>query len=335
MRPDVPFDNPPPPGAPSPWGPPADAARRLAARHPGRVAVNAPLAPWTTLRIGGPAALLCRASNPGQVTEFLEFADRHALPVLVLGGGSNLLVDDRGFAGLVLHPDLTGYAREGEVVTAGAGWPLDRLVAHTLADGLTGLEFASGIPGTLGGAVAGNAGCYGREIGELVESVTLLDRDGRTRQWGRDDLGFGYRRSRLQRDDGVILAVRLRLARGDTAAAAAERAAHLADRRRKHPVRLPCAGSYFRNLPPAAPGGRRRAAGALLEAVGAKRLRCGDAGVYHKHANIIVNRGRARARDVLRLAAAMREKVRERFGVELCEEVRFVPWHGGFRTISG
>ena len=335
MRPRDPFDNPVPSPAPPEWLPSPDAVAALARRHPGAVRRNVSLAPWTTLRIGGPAALLCRASNPAAVAEFLEFAAVHRLPVLVLGGGSNLLVDDRGFAGLVLQPDLREYAVAGTRVTAGAGLTLDELVQRTLADGLIGLEFASGIPGSVGGAVAGNAGCYGREIGDLVEAVTLMARDGTRRELSAEELGFGYRHSRLQATEGVILQVRLRLRRGDTTAALAERRERLADRRRKHPLRLPSAGSYFRNLPPAAPGEHRRAAGRLLDAVGARRMRCGDAGVYHKHANIVVNRGRARARDVLRLAAVMKAAVRERFGVELREEVRFVPWHGGYRTISG
>ncbi len=336
MGPDDSFDN-PRTSSPAPVRPEIRSRLlALAERHPGLVLPEAPLAPWTTLRIGGPALALCRCRNPQQLTEFLEFADRSGLPTFFLGGGSNLLVDDRGFAGLVLRLELSGYRVEDDLVTAGAGLPLDELVRRTLADGLVGLEFASGVPGTVGGAVTGNAGCYGHAIGERVVDVELLHRDGSRRKLTAAELEFGYRRSRLQRLDAIVLSVTLRLERtGDTRPALRERERHLADRGRKHPVRLPCAGSWFRNLPPATPGGRRRPAGALLEAVGAKRLRRGDAGVYHKHANIIVNHGRARAVDVLRLAAAMRAAVYARFGVELQEEVRFLPWHGGHLTFSG
>ena len=210
----------------------------------------------------------------------------------------------------------------------GAGWDLDALVNATLDAGLTGLEFASGIPGTVGGAVVGNAGCYGHEIGDLVREATVLHEDGRIVRLDAGDFAFAYRTSALKERGDVVLELELELARGDVAAARATRQAHLADRRHKHPWDLPCAGSYFQNLPPSAPGERRRAAGQLLEAAGAKAMREGDAAVFARHANIIVNHGQARAADVLRLAGRMKDAVRERFGEELREEVRHLALPG-------
>lgn len=281
-----------------------------------------PLARLTTFRIGGPAGLVCSVKNVADAQRFLEVALRRQVPWTCLGGGSNILADDAGYDGLILLVRTTELQCDGTVIRAGAGWEFDALVAATLQDGLTGLEFASGIPGTLGGAVVGNAGCYGHEIGEFVREATVLRPDGRLETVGAEEFAFSYRDSALKERPDVVLDVTLELGRGDVAAAGQERQDHLADRRRKHPVDLPCAGSYFKNLPPAAPGERRRAAGKLLEAAGAKAMREGDAGVFERHANIIVNCGQARCGDVLRLAERMKAAVRDLSGELLAEEVR-------------
>ncbi|HPF35541.1 MAG TPA: UDP-N-acetylmuramate dehydrogenase [Candidatus Krumholzibacteria bacterium] len=280
------------------------------------------LAGLTTFRIGGPAAGVCPVQTPDDARRFLDFAAERGLPTVCLGGGSNVLADDAGFAGLVLLMSGTHVRLESGAVRAGAGLGFDALVERCLQEGRPGLAFASGIPGSVGGAVVGNAGCYGHEIGEFVEEALVLRPDGRLERLGRGDLGFAYRTSRLKTEAGLLLEVTLRLEPADTAAGAAERAEHLADRRRKHPTSEPCAGSYFQNLPPLEPGGRRRAAGMLLDELGARGWREGDAGVFAKHANIIVNLGRATSGDVLRLADRMRGAVRDRHGILLDPEVR-------------
>jgi UDP-N-acetylmuramate dehydrogenase len=165
-----------------------------------------------------------------------------------------------------------------------------------------------------------------------VLEATLLNPDGSIERVGPDALGFRYRNTDLKGGDALLLDVLLRAEPGDTTAAAAEREEHLADRRRKHPVDEPCAGSYFQNLPPARPGERRRAAGALLDRLGARGWREGGAAVYEKHANIIVNLGGATCRDVLTLAARMKAAVLKEFGEELVEEVRHLPRH---KTVGG
>jgi len=276
----------------------------------------------TTLRIGGPADLVCAARNADEARGFQAFAAERGLPFFVLGGGSNLLGADGGFAGLVLKVATTDFRVHGDAVTVGCGLPFDEVIARTLDAGLTGLEFASGIPGTLGGALVGNAGCYGHEIGEFLVEATLLRPDGRLETVGPDAFGFDYRTTSLRETGAIVLEAVLRLARGDAAAAGDERAGHIADRRRKHPVDLPSAGSWFRNLPPDEPGGRRRPAGVLLEQVGAKAMREGDAGVFDRHANIVVNLGQATSAEVERLVARMRGAVQARFGVALIDEVR-------------
>ena len=304
---------------------PASHWQRLAKRLTGgdiTVRPAHPLADLTTFRIGGPAGLICPVQNVDDARKFLDFADTEELPWTCLGGGSNLLADDAGYAGLVLLIRTGGFEIHGDAVRVGAGWDFDALVAETLNQGLTGLEFASGIPGTVGGALVGNAGCYGREIGDFLLEATVLRPDGKVVICGPEDFTFGYRSSALKQRSDVVLDLVLQLARDDPATAGRQRQDHLDDRLRKHPVNIPCAGSYFKNLPPAAPGQWRQPAGQLLEEVGAKSMREGGAGVFAGHANIIVNRGGATSRDVLELAARMKAAVRTRFGEELEAEVQ-------------
>jgi len=298
----------------------------LASKYLQQVNIGVPLQDLTTFRIGGRAQGVCRIRTIADAQKFQAFAREQDVPVAILGGGSNILADDRGFCGLVLHLENDLCTVHGDVMRVGAGLNFDRLIEQSLATGLCGLEFASGIPGTLGGAVVGNAGCYGHEISEFVHSATLLRADGRLQQVGPEDLVFAYRSSALKQSGDILLEVELKLNRGDTTAAWRTRQEKIEIRRRKHPVRRPCAGSFFKNLPPARPGGQRRAAGELLEKVGAKTMREGDAAVYEKHANIIVNEGQATCSQVLALADRMQEAVREHFGVTLYPEVRYLPW---------
>jgi len=290
---------------------------------------NVPLRDLTTLRIGGPAALVCPVRTPADAQRFQEFADTAGIPSWILGAGSNVLADDDGFPGLVLHVATDRCEVRGDTLTAGCGLDFDDLIVHSLESRLTGLEFGSGIPGTLGGALAGNAGCYGHEIGEFLAEALVLTPDGRLERVGPESFGFRYRSTDLREAGHVLLEATLHLGCGDLDAAARVRADHLADRRAKHPVDLPCAGSWFRNLPPAEPGGRRRSAGALLEQAGAKGMHEGDAAVFEKHANIVVNRGAATSAQMDRLVRRLRAAVREQFGVELVEEVRRLPGPAG------
>lgn len=282
------------------------------------------LSQLTTFRIGGPAALVCQIPNPDAAQRFQAFARNHALPTYVLGGGSNILAADDGFPGLLLHVTSDTLHQTGRRITVGAGRTLDDVVVQTLDMGLAGLEFASGVPGTIGGALVGNAGCYGREICEFLREALILRRDGRLEKVDAQAFGFSYRHTQLRETGDIILEATLELTPGDCGAEKARRLELLADRRAKHPVNLPCAGSYFRNLPPDQAGGRRQAAGALLEQVGAKSMHEGDAQVFSGHANMIVNRGQAGSQDVLRLADRMKAAVRETFAVDLVEEVRYL-----------
>ena len=293
-----------------------------------------PLRLHTTFRIGGPADFFYVARSPERLVAALRAGHELGLRVFLLGGGSNLLVSDAGLRGLVVRNACEEVEFDGTVTHVGCGADFLGFIERCRDRSLAGLEFAAGIPGSIGGALYGNAGCYGRDIGSHVIECTHATLDGaqvetRPGAWYE----FGYRDSRLKRDPRVLLSCRLRLAHGDRQAIQRELDEKLEIRRVKHPAwrTEPTAGSYFKNLPPdwqvpgakLSPGTRRVAAGQLLEECGCRGLRVGDAVVFAKHANIIVNAGHASAADVLALAEEMKSRVRERFGVTLEEEVMF------------
>ena len=294
-----------------------------------------PLRHHTTFRIGGPADYYFAARTHDQLAIALRAAREAHVPVFLLGGGSNLLVSDKGFRGLVLRNAIEELEFDGTVAQAGCGLDFLEFIYACRDRGLAGLEFAAGIPGSIGGAIYGNAGCYGKDIGSFTIECTHASLDGSVMEtcpgsWYE----FAYRDSRLKRDPRVLLSCLLQLHPAEPAAIQSVIEEKLEVRRQKHPQwRVePTAGSYFKNLPPDwqmpdakhSPGTRRVAAGQLLDECGCRGLRVGDAMVFSKHANIIVNAGRATAAEVLELATVMKSRVRDRFQVELEEEVMFL-----------
>jgi len=294
-----------------------------------------PLRHHATFRIGGPADYFFAGRTPDQMVAALRVARECELPVFLLGGGSNLLVSDDGFRGLVLKNACDMVEFDGSAAQVGCGTDFLDLIHQCRDRSLTGLEFAAGIPGSVGGALYGNAGCYGDDIGHYTIECSHVDLAGervetRPAAWYE----FAYRDSRLKRDPRVLLTALLHFKPGDRAEIQKTIDEKLEIRRVKHPQwRIePTAGSYFKNLPPDwqmpgarhSPGTRRVAAGQVLDECDCRGLRVGDAMVFSKHANIIVNAGHATARDVLELAAEMKRRAREKFGVELEEEVMFL-----------
>ena len=305
-----------------------------------------PLRHHTTFRIGGPADYYFAARTADQMVTALQTAREIDLPVFLLGGGSNLLVSDDGFRGLVLRNAIEQVEFDSTAAHVGAGADFLQFIYECRDRGLSGLEFAAGIPGSIGGALYGNAGCYGQDIGSFTIECTHTTLDGAITEtkpaaWYQ----FDYRDSRLKRDPRVLLSCLLQLKRGDPAAIQAVIEEKLEIRRQKHPQwRVePTAGSYFKNLPPDwqmpgarhSPGTRRVPAGQLLDEVGCRGLRVGDAMVFAKHANIIINAGRATAQEVLELAEIMKARVRERFGVTLEEEVMYLGKRPGRAGATG
>jgi UDP-N-acetylenolpyruvoylglucosamine reductase len=281
-----------------------------------------PLARLTTVRTGGPGEYFGRASSEDRLVELLRWATAEGLAVGVVGSGSNLLVADDGFRGLVLKLDgeLATIERREQRILCGGGARLPSASAKAAAWGLSGLEFGINIPGTVGGAVKMNANAYGGELARTLEWVSVCSADGVERRTP-DGLGFAYRRSNL-RDGEVVARASFRLAAGDPAAIKSELARMRAARRDAQPSGVKTFGSTFTNPDPEAPGVAGRTAGQLLEAAGCRGLRQGGARFSEKHANFVENAGDATTADVLELMEEGRRRVHERFGVALEPEVQ-------------
>jgi len=251
---------------------------------------------------------------------------RAGVAFTLIGGGSNLLVSDHGLDTMVIRYACGGAPVQvsGPLLDVGAGMSLDSLAAFSVEQGLAGLVYCSGIPGTVGGAIAGNAGAFGKQLGDHVVSVRVMDRTGAVREVEGGELRFAYRASRLQETGEIVVSARLRLEAGQGGVLRQERADILALRREKHPDwhTQPTAGSFFKNIEPTSAAGRRQAAGWFLEQAGAKEMAVGGARVFEKHANIIVAGEGCKARDVLDLSRKMEEAVRVMFGLVLQREVR-------------
>ncbi|MBI5184237.1 MAG: UDP-N-acetylmuramate dehydrogenase [Nitrospinae bacterium] len=288
-----------------------------------RFKANEPLAPYTSFKVGGKADLMLWAEDDGQLRRSLEFAGEKGLPARVIGRGSNILVSDQGIRGVVILLDgnyrkktLLKNGEKSKEIEAGAGVVLSGLAAFALKHGLTGMECLAGIPGTLGGALLMNAGAGGREIASLVESVRVMDMEGRARNLSREEIKFGYRWSSL-RDMGIILGAKLKLAAGEAGEILKKMKEHLQWRKNSQPLEFPSAGSVFKNPP-------GDCAGRLIESAGLKGTRAGGAEISRKHANFIVNTGGARASDIQELIDMARKKVMEKFGINLELEIQIM-----------
>ena len=281
-----------------------------------RYETGARLAPYTTLQIGGPAAALVTVGTEDALVGVVRLARSLEVPLHLLGLGSNVLIPDDGLQGIVLRldGDFKRIRVHGDRVRAGAAVPLGQLARKMSARGLCGLEALSGFPSTVGGAVFMNAGCYGTEISDLLETVgTVTSQGGCRRRLRRADLGAGYRSTRLQQSGDFVIDAVLRLRPGDSDSALL-RIAELNRRRRSSMPTLPNAGSIFRN-----PDGGY--AGRLIDATGLKGTRMGQAQISDRHANVVVNLGGATAVEVMDLLVLMRRRVLETSGVELEPEI--------------
>jgi UDP-N-acetylmuramate dehydrogenase len=290
-----------------------------------RVHEGAALGRFTTFRIGGPADLLAEVRTAEEALATLRLAREAGVRLTWLGGGSNVLIGDRGIRGLVVrwHGGRVE-SLASDRVRADAGLTLNGLVRHTIGHGLAGLAEWAGTPGTIGGAVHGNAHFRGRLISENVASVEVARPDGAVCRLDAAQMEFGYDRSRLQRTGEVALRAEFRVGPGDPDALRRVARASLAFRKRTQPLGLPSAGCVFRNPDPATarlPPGVACSAGALVDLAGLKGAACGGARVSTAHANFVVNEGYATARELATLVDRMRDAVAARFGVVLEEEI--------------
>ncbi len=281
-----------------------------------------PLSRYTSLHIGGPAEFLVFPQSIAELRNLLKIVEQQAIPFFILGQGTNLLVRDQGLRGIVISLSelCSSYKFINGELRAGAAVPLFELCQAAANRGLKGLEFAAGIPGSLGGALYMNAGAYGSSMSELIREVITIDLQGEYGVRIGEELKFAYRWSNFQEEEVIILGGVLTLVPGNREEILGQTEAILNDRRTKHP-HLPSAGSVFRN-PPGKPAGQ------LIEQIGAKGMTVGDAQVSLQHGNFIVNKGRATAKDVLTLIDMIKGKVKETFDLDLSLEIRVIGGNG-------
>lgn len=278
-----------------------------------------PMAQFTTFRVGGEAEALYVVQEAARLQTIVAFLKSEGIPFLVVGKGSNILVKDQGIPGvtIVLDGELaTVEEEENSVIAAGGGLPITTLLSYCRHQGWTGLEFLSGVPGTLGGAVAMNAGAWGEEIGTFVREVQVITGHGRWEKWGRSRLSFAYRHLALPQGT-VITKVWLQLKRSHSEKVSAKISKYMGRRRQTLPLSVPSAGSVFKN-----PG--NDFAGRLIEEAGLKGKKIGGAMISRMHGNVIVNTGGAKAEDILALIALAREQVKAMTGIELETEIKII-----------
>lgn len=291
-------------------------ADRLRSGLPGlEILENEPLSRHTSFRIGGPAGTLILPSGRDELIRLCRLLRELGEKPLILGNGSNVLAPDEGIARpVIVTTGVADFRTDGCTLYAGCGVPLIRLAAFCANEGLGGLNFACGIPGTLGGALKMNAGAYGGEMKDVTEETEYLDGELREKSLAGESQGFGYRKSGFG-EDAVLLGARLRLTREDPEKLREEREEILRKRRNAQPLDLPSAGSAFKRP-------EKGYAAAMIDEAGLKGLRIGGAEVSTKHAGFIVNVGGASADDVLRLMEEIRERVFKASGVLLEPEIR-------------
>lgn len=283
------------------------------------ILVAEPMKNHTTFRIGGPADALALPKTPEEVAEVVRFCHEHAQPYYVLGNGSNLLVSDEGYRGLVLqlYRNFNDIQVNGETITVQSGAMLAAVARTAYQTGLTGLEFASGIPGTIGGAVVMNAGAYGGEMKNVLKEVTVLTKEGEVLVIPAKALELGYRTSVIPKNGWIVLGAVLRLKKGDQEQILARMEELKEQRITKQPLDLPSAGSTFKR-----PEGYF--AGKLIMDAGLRGFTVGGAQVSEKHCGFVVNRGNATAADVWKLICEVKRRVKEMTGVELEPEVKLL-----------
>lgn len=302
-----------------------------------------PLAPLTTFKIGGVARFFCAAKHPDDTVAAYDWARAEGVPVFVLGEGSNILVSDAGFAGLVLKNEDVNFQLDGTELISGAGVHLGYLVEQCAENGLQGAQYLVGIPGTVGGAVRGNAGAWGHDISELITSVDIFDSQQR-RLLPVAQCKFSYRESVIKHQPYTILAAHLHLTKGIKTEVQAAMRDYMTQRAARHPIE-PSAGSVFKNIIVSELSDPERvrhelgasaaeyeeltkygklAAGALIDRFNLRGKKIGGAQVSPRHGNIIINAGGATAKDVLELINLVKEQVRERMNIQLQAEIEFV-----------
>lgn len=284
-----------------------------------RLLIDEPMKNHTAFKIGGPVDLMVLPKNVEEIEKILNLLGSREEGCFIMGNGSNILVSDKGIRGVVLKigDQFSNVDIDGTAIRAQSGLLLSSLSKMAAKEALSGIEFAGGIPGTLGGAIAMNAGAYGGEMKDVVEEVTLIDRKGKITKINRDDMSFGYRTSIVSEGNQIVLEALLKLRKGDTGEILGKMNEFNMRRSDKQPLAVPSAGSTFKR-----PEGYY--AGKLIQDAGLKGLRHGGAMVSDKHSGFIVNTGNASAEEVLALIKTVQKVVFDKFGIMLETEVKLI-----------
>lgn len=279
------------------------------------------MASHTTFRIGGLADCFVQLENTEQLIKVRKYLSQVGVPFFVLGNGSNLLVSDEGFRGVILQigSKMNRVTVEGSVIVAQAGASMAQIARTAMEHELTGMEFASGIPGTIGGGVVMNAGAYGGELSQIVTQVNVVNNEGEIMELDNETMEFGYRTSTIRNNPFTVTEVILRLEKGDRRQIRERMEELAAKRREKQPLEYPSAGSTFKR-----PAGHY--AGQLIMEAGLRGFQCGGAKVSDKHCGFVINTGNATAEDVRKLIREVQARVKDQFNVDLETEVLFLGW---------
>lgn len=283
------------------------------------IRLQEPMAGHTTFRIGGPADCFVQLENKEQLIQVQRYLRQVGMPFFILGNGSNLLVSDKGYRGIVLQigQRMSRITVAGNIITAQAGAPMSQIARAALEHGLTGLEFASGIPGTIGGGVVMNAGAYDGELSGIVTQVNVVNGEGEYMELENESMEFGYRTSIIRNNSFTVTEVIMKLEKGDREQIKAKMEDLAARRREKQPLEYPSAGSTFKRP-------RGNFAGKLIMDAGLRGFQIGGAKVSEKHCGFIINTGNATAEDVRDVISEVQERVKEMFHVDLEPEILFL-----------
>lgn len=278
---------------------------------------NEPMKNHTSFKIGGPAECFIKAQKIEEIQEILKLVKENKIPLKVIGNGSNLLVKDEGVKGIVLKIDIKKIEIQGNNVTVGSGVKLGELAPKLLREELAGFEFASGIPGTIGGAIRMNAGAHGSEMKDIVKTVTYMDRNGEMHKIKNEEAKFEYRNSRFSKEDNIILETELELEKGNKEEIQAKMTEYANFRKEKQPIEYPSAGSTFKR-------GVDFITAKLIDECGLKGYKIGGAQISEKHAGFIINKDNATAKDVIKLIEYTKEQVYNKFGKKIELEVEII-----------
>ncbi len=293
-----------------------------------RISENKPLSECTTFRLGGPCPLFIDSPSADQLPEIIQALNKNETPFLVIGQGSNLVISDNGLDCAIIRfcSETPKIEATGNRVTVSGDTRLDDLALFTLEKEVGDLSFCSGIPGTVGGGIAGNAGAFGRQMGDPLVSAEILGLDGSVRTVTPNELNFSYRHSNLKETGEVVLSAIFELPVENKEIMRRERDRIMDFRKENHPDwhETPCAGSVFRNVESSSAAERRQAAGFFLDEAGAKTMHVGGAHIFKKHANMIIGGEGCTAQNVWELSEQMKQTVQQKFDLELIPEVRFL-----------